>query len=133
MFYCDKCRKKEDYPESIAKSYGTCELCGSGALCNDVSSSRLPKKDSPVETVIIGDAGAGKTTLVDSFTGTGESHVQRVIKKISQQPQVQYSLQRQLHELKTAANKLGLYDAADYLSNSSPPATGSSYLPYPED
>ena len=38
-----------------------------------------------------------------------------VIKEIPQQGQVQYDLQRQLRELRVAANKLGLYDAADFL------------------
>jgi len=41
--------------------------------------------------------------------------VVETIKKIKQQPQVQYDLTRQLRELRLAANKLGLYDAADYL------------------
>lgn len=41
--------------------------------------------------------------------------VLEVIKDIPQQPQVQYDLSRQLRELRIAANKLGLYDAADYL------------------
>jgi hypothetical protein len=40
-----------------------------------------------------------------------------VIKDIPQQPQVQYDLKRQLEELRFAANKLGLYDAADYLKH----------------
>lgn len=39
-----------------------------------------------------------------------------VIKEIPQQGQVQYSLQRQLQELRVAANKLGLYDAADFIT-----------------
>lgn len=43
--------------------------------------------------------------------------VLNVIAKIPQQGQVQYDLTRQLSELRVAANKLGLYDAADYLSN----------------
>ena len=34
---------------------------------------------------------------------------------IPQQGQVQYDLQRQLQELRIAANKLGLYDAADFI------------------
>ena len=38
-----------------------------------------------------------------------------VIKEIPQQGQVQYDLQRQLRELRVAANKLGLYDAADFI------------------
>ena len=40
-----------------------------------------------------------------------------VIKDIPQQGQVQYDLQRQLRELRIAANKLGLYDAADFLKS----------------
>ncbi len=39
-----------------------------------------------------------------------------IIKNIPQQAQVQYSLQQQLRELRIAANKLGLYDAADFIS-----------------
>ena len=38
-----------------------------------------------------------------------------VIGEIPQQGQVQYDLNRQLRELRIAANKLGLYDAADFL------------------
>jgi hypothetical protein len=43
------------------------------------------------------------------------SSVLDVIKTIPQQRQVQYDLQRQLRELRVAANKLGLYDAADFI------------------
>lgn len=41
--------------------------------------------------------------------------IMETIEKIPQQPQVQYDLTRQLRELRIAANKLGLYDAADFL------------------
>jgi hypothetical protein len=43
------------------------------------------------------------------------ANVLDTIKEIPQQQQVQYDLTRQLRELRIAANKLGLYDAADYL------------------
>jgi hypothetical protein len=52
----------------------------------------------------IGDDGEGKLPVLDT------------IAEIPQMPQVQYSLMQQLFELKIAANKLGLYDAADFLS-----------------
>jgi hypothetical protein len=42
MFYCDRCRKKNDWPESMAKSHGPCELCHKVADCNDVPSAALP-------------------------------------------------------------------------------------------
>jgi len=41
--------------------------------------------------------------------------VLEVVKNIPQQSQVQYDLNRQLRELRVAANKLGLYDAGDFL------------------
>lgn len=41
--------------------------------------------------------------------------LQKVIAAIPQQAQRQYSLQEQLRELMQAANKLGLYDAADFI------------------
>jgi hypothetical protein len=37
------------------------------------------------------------------------------IENTKQLPQVQYDLQRQLRELRVMANKLGLYDAADFI------------------
>ena len=44
-----------------------------------------------------------------------EDNIADVIRHIPQQKQVQYDLDRQLRELRYAANKLGLYDAADFL------------------
>lgn len=41
MFYCGECMKKSEYPESMHKSYGVCELCGKTATCNDISSKFL--------------------------------------------------------------------------------------------
>ena len=39
-----------------------------------------------------------------------------VIENTKQLSQVQYGLERQLIELRVIANKLGLYDAADFLN-----------------
>ena len=48
MFYCNKCKEENNWPESISKSMGRCEICGdNNALCNDVPSSRLPEKEKP--------------------------------------------------------------------------------------
>ena len=44
MFYCNDCAKENDYPETITKSQGPCELCGKVAICNDMPSSKLPKR-----------------------------------------------------------------------------------------
>lgn len=40
-----------------------------------------------------------------------------VIQQMKQLPQVQFDLKRQLEILRIAANKLGLYDAADFLKS----------------
>lgn len=44
-----------------------------------------------------------------------ENNAVLAIKAIHQLPQAQYDLEQQLRELRIAANKLGLYDAADFL------------------
>lgn len=47
MFFCETCRVEKNWPDSIAKSHGPCELCRKTADCNDVPSKYLPmpKKD----------------------------------------------------------------------------------------
>jgi len=45
MFYCDECAKEKNYPETMGKSVGRCEICGKVALCNDMPSSKLPKSE----------------------------------------------------------------------------------------
>ena len=42
MFYCNDCAEKYEYPTSIGKSVGKCEVCDKEAACNDVPSSQLP-------------------------------------------------------------------------------------------
>lgn len=46
-----------------------------------------------------------------------EMTVVKAIQQMPQLPQVQYDLYQQLRELEQAANKLGLYDAADFLAS----------------
>ncbi len=46
MFYCDECRISQAYPESIHKSFGTCELCGFSATCNDIPYSSIVHMNS---------------------------------------------------------------------------------------
>ena len=41
--------------------------------------------------------------------------LENILKQIPQQPQAQYSLEEQLNLLRFAANKFGLYDAADFI------------------
>ena len=36
MFYCDGCAKEKEYPVSMARSLGSCEICGNKRVCNDV-------------------------------------------------------------------------------------------------
>lgn len=45
MFYCDPCAKKNNWPDSIGKSVGPCEICGKTAECNDRPSSTLPSAE----------------------------------------------------------------------------------------
>jgi hypothetical protein len=41
MFFCEPCREQRQWPESMSKSRGTCEICKVYAYCNDVPSGIL--------------------------------------------------------------------------------------------
>jgi hypothetical protein len=53
MFYCEECRVQNDWPETFAGSYGTCELCKKEDFCHDRKSAYLP----PARTVYVDEAG----------------------------------------------------------------------------
>ena len=80
----------------------------SGSINDTKKFKRLRTKAGEYRTII---AELERTTIDCSDC----ENVYEVIKRIPQQPQVQYDLTKQLNELRVAANKLGLYDAADYL------------------
>lgn len=42
MFYCEKCKEKNNWPSSLFQSFGMCEICAKMDLCYDVHSSKLP-------------------------------------------------------------------------------------------
>lgn len=42
MFYCEPCRAKNEWPDSLGKSYGKCEVCDEVRSCYDRPSSTLP-------------------------------------------------------------------------------------------
>lgn len=42
MFYCKQCGKERDWPESLLRSEGPCEICGHVRICSDVASKNLP-------------------------------------------------------------------------------------------
>ena len=42
MFYCEQCRAKLGWPDSLSRSRGPCEVCGMPSLCYDRPSSSLP-------------------------------------------------------------------------------------------
>ncbi len=57
MYYCEECREKNEWPESLAQSKGTCELCRKYRVCHDRKSSTLPKRKS--HEVKLGDYATG--------------------------------------------------------------------------
>lgn len=42
MFFCKPCEDYNNWPNSIFKSFGKCEMCNKQAECNDVPSKYLP-------------------------------------------------------------------------------------------
>lgn len=43
MYYCDECRKENNWPEGFIKSHGPCEVCDKFALCSDIPAKDLSK------------------------------------------------------------------------------------------
>jgi len=43
MFYCNECAKKKNWPVTMFKSAGTCEICGDTKECSEMPSSKLPR------------------------------------------------------------------------------------------
>jgi len=50
MHYCNECAKENGWPITLFKSQGLCEECKKAAVCNEMPSSKLPKKGKP-ETI----------------------------------------------------------------------------------
>ena len=44
MFYCNDCAKKMNYPISIFKSNGRCEICEEVRECSDIPCKDLPEE-----------------------------------------------------------------------------------------
>lgn len=42
MFYCPTCAKRNAWPETLFRSRGRCEVCGTTAVCYDTPSKYLP-------------------------------------------------------------------------------------------
>lgn len=49
MFFCNPCATKREWPQSMFKSRGKCEICNEIAVCNDIPSSNLPLPKNCVE------------------------------------------------------------------------------------
>lgn len=47
MFFCGPCQRKYDWPESMCKSAGRCEVCKVYSVCNEVPSKFLPVPEEP--------------------------------------------------------------------------------------
>ena len=58
-----------------------------------------------------------KALFLSSVSHSKNLTLLETIENTKQLPQVQYDLQRQLMELRVMANKLGLYDAADFIKS----------------
>lgn len=84
MFYCPPCQKKNQWPESMARSRGRCEACGRTADCYDTPSKYLPvpsdQSESRGEIMSTKNAGVLATykfdivavTTVNVITSGGE-------------------------------------------------------------
>lgn len=49
MFFCEPCRERHNWPDSLTTSLGECELCNQHAVCWSVPSRHLPPPPKPPE------------------------------------------------------------------------------------
>ncbi len=64
MYYCEPCRVEQEWPESVAGSVGTCELCRDLTRCHDRPAATLPAAKPFVIT--------HGSYYVSRFTGTNQ-------------------------------------------------------------
>lgn len=51
MFYCDSCAKEKGWPQSMFRSRGRCEVCGTTTVCSSRKSTLLPEASSNRESL----------------------------------------------------------------------------------
>jgi len=84
MFYCDDCAKRNDWPETMFRSLGTCEECGARAECSERSTRDLAGEDrAPIrkpeemdrspEEVVLAAMNEGKVPNAGAASGSARS------------------------------------------------------------
>jgi len=53
MYYCERCRAKNDWPRSLALSKGPCAICREYRECYDIRSKELQEKAARNEERIV--------------------------------------------------------------------------------
>lgn len=52
MFFCEECRKKNNWPCSYIESFGNCELCNKAASCYSIASKDLPSTKPDYQKIL---------------------------------------------------------------------------------
>lgn len=105
-------------PKGVCWRCGPPEIGNKDCICSTATagfSSTMSGISGRIEYVRVHDK-CSKTCGCDRLTRLGVLKAV-VLSKIEQQPQVQDSLKDQLRLLKDFANRLGLYDAADFIKS----------------
>lgn len=106
---------KKTYSKTLGREYIPITVGEVSKLCNEGKLDVERYVDCYHIDDQIGLNELVKVLVKFSKEKTQSTSVLDVIKAMPQQGQVQYDLRKQLTELRFAANKLGLYDAADFL------------------
>lgn len=72
MFYCDPCADARDWPGTMFRSKGKCEVCGQVADCNDKPSKDLPLPCPLCKHAEHGDGECDKQVGYDHLSGDHE-------------------------------------------------------------
>ena len=69
MYFCESCRQKRSWPESLYRSLGRCEVCGISQPCHSVAARNLPENKK--EETDMSDGYYKITIVLEQITPDG--------------------------------------------------------------
>lgn len=87
MFYCERCRVINGFPQGIAPHYGPCEMCGNKAACWSVHSSQCKR---PTQRKLVMTPAEKGDFSVDQLLGPKQMVVTKVLHREDRRAVVEF-------------------------------------------
>ena len=96
MYFCERCRAKNDWPKSLATSKGPCAVCGSYRVCYDVRSKELQEgadySEEPIVRFLIKMVGSQVEAVELMEKAMKEQGIEYVSEKRPEDGMIEYLL-----------------------------------------